>query len=365
MFKPVTSAEPNTLVFETFPLIKAAGFREYDGLWWLGFQGIERRPEVNLLGAQALGMGFGTLVRRKGWGLDVVTGHDFRAYSLSFKLAFTCGLLAAGANVKDVGLAVAPLICQAQTVLDAVCAAFVTASHHENGWIGLKFGTDRSLAIEPQAIVELRDLVLSADFDLPGEGKYETVTGLRESYLAGLTQGAPIKRRLKVVVASANGTAGLFAPQALENSGCQVVGLDIELDHTFPRHVPDPADPDLLEALARKVVEEAADVGFAFDGAGERCGVVDNDGKVIPFSKVSVLLAREIAGSRVGSVFSVDRKWQALFNTDPVLKRHAAVADDFGTLSPYIRQPPAQRNAIAQFQQSGHFHLLPAARAGL
>src|ERR1700710_2421199 len=101
--KPAQDLRPNTLEFETRPLVKATGFREYDARWWFGHPGSDQAPELNLMGVVALGMGIGTLVHERGVRPDIVTGHDYRAYSSSIKTALTTGLMAAGCRVHDVG----------------------------------------------------------------------------------------------------------------------------------------------------------------------------------------------------------------------------------------------------------------------
>ena len=128
--KPVAELEPNTFAFETTALVTPTGFREYDARWWFGHPSSDKKPQINLLGIQALGMGLGTLIRRLGAGPKIVVGHDFRGYSMSIKLALTQGLMAAGAQVKDIGLALSPMAYFAQFALDVPSVAMVTASHN-------------------------------------------------------------------------------------------------------------------------------------------------------------------------------------------------------------------------------------------
>lgn len=164
----VGQAKPNTFAFETSALIKATGFREYDARWWFGHPGSQNEPELNLMGVQALGMGLGTLIRRMGVGPEIVTGHDFRSYSMAIKLALVSGLMAAGARVKDIGLALSPTAYFAQFALDAPSVAMVTASHNENGWTGVKMGAKRPLTFGPEEMSALKAIVLDGDFDLVG-----------------------------------------------------------------------------------------------------------------------------------------------------------------------------------------------------
>ncbi|WP_210328117.1 phosphomannomutase/phosphoglucomutase [Mesorhizobium caraganae] len=355
MIKPVGEARPNTFEFETSALIKASGFREYDARWWFGQPGSAEPPELNLIGVQALGMGLGTLIRRLGVASDIVTGHDFRSYSLSIKLALVSGLMAAGARVKDVGLALSPMAYFAQFALDTPSVAMVTASHNENGWTGVKMGAARPLTFGPEEMSALKTIVLAGDFDLAGGGSYDFVSGFRQTYLADLTTGKRILRPLKVVVACGNGTAGAFAPEALARIGCEVIPLDVELDHTFPHYNPNPEDMQMLHAIRDKVLETGADVGLGFDGDGDRCGVVDNEGNEIFADKVGVLLARAISSLHPGSTFVVDVKSTGLFATDSVLEANGAVTDYWKTGHSYIKRRVAELGAVAGFEKSGHF----------
>lgn len=351
----VGEARPNTFEFETSALIKPSGFREYDARWWFGHPGSEVPPELNLIGVQALGMGLGTLIRRLGAGPDIVTGHDFRSYSLSIKLALVSGLMAAGARVRDIGLALSPMAYFAQFALDTSSVAMVTASHNENGWTGVKMGAARPLTFGPEEMSALKEIVLSGDFDLTGGGSYQFVPGFRATYLDDLVGRKRISRKLRVVAACGNGTAGAFAPEALGRIGCEVIPLDVELDHTFPRYNPNPEDMRMLHAIRDKVLETGADVGLGFDGDGDRCGVVDNEGNEIFADKVGVMLARDISSQHPGSTFVVDVKSTGLFKTDRVLQANGATTDYWKTGHSYIKRRVAELGAVAGFEKSGHF----------
>lgn len=357
--KIVSDVRPNTFEFETSALIKPSGFREYDARWWFGHPGSNETPELNLIGVQALGMGLGTLIRRLGAGPGIVTGQDFRSYSLAIKLALVSGLMAAGARVKDVGLALSPMAYFAQFALDTPSVAMVTASHNENGWTGVKMGAARPLTFGPEEMSALKAIVLSGDFDLVGGGSYDFVADFRKPYLDDLTAGKRISRKLKVVAACGNGTAGAFAPEALERIGCEVIPLDVELDHTFPNYNPNPEDMQMLHAIRDKVLETGADVGLGFDGDGDRCGVVDNEGNEIFADKVGVMLARDISHLYPGSTFVVDVKSTGLFMTDKVLRENGAVTDYWKTGHSYIKRRVAELGAAAGFEKSGHFFFNP------
>ena len=345
---PTQSLIPNTYEYETRPLVKATGFREYDARWLFG-------EEINLMGVQALGLGLGTLLHEMGVKPELVTGHDFRSYSSSIKYALTTGLMAAGVKVHDIGLALSPMAYYAQFALDAAAVAMVTASHNDNGWTGVKMGAQRPVTFGPDEMGRLRDIVLEGRFRFASGGSYVYVENFAERYLADLLDRPKISRRLKVVAACGNGTAGAFAPGLLERLGCDVIPLDAELDYTFPRYNPNPEDLKMLHAMADKVRETGADLGLGFDGDGDRCGVVDNHGEEIFADKIGVMLARDLSQLHPNSTFVVDVKSTGLFMTDPVLKERGATGDYWKTGHSYIKRRVNDLGALAGFEKSGHF----------
>ncbi len=349
-FLPRADLVPNTLAYETEPLVKATGFREYDARWLFG-------PEINLLGVQALGLGLGTYIHELGQS-KIVVGHDFRSYSLSIKNALMLGLVAAGCEVLDIGLALSPTAYFAQFDLDAPCVAMVTASHNENGWTGVKMGANRPLTFGPEEMTRLKEIVLGGAFvERPG-GKVTQVDGVRERFIADVARRVQVKRPLKVVAACGNGTAGAFVPQALRDMGVAVVvEMDCDLDWTFPKYNPNPEDHEMLHAMAKAVTEHGADLALGFDGDGDRCGVVDNTGEEIFADKIGLMLARDLAPLNPGAKFIVDVKSTGLFATDPVLEANGCTTVYWKTGHSYIKRKTAEIGALAGFEKSGHFFL--------
>ena len=350
--KPKPALSPNTYAYESEPLVKATGFREYDARWLL-------EKEINLMGVQALGLGLGTLIHELGVAPRIVTGHDFRAYSASVKTALTTGLMAGGCSVTDIGLALTPMAYFAQFALDVPCVAMVTASHNDNGWTGVKMGANRPLTFGPDEINRLKAIVLEGRYKLRGGGAYAFVDNFPLRYIADLTDRPKLKRRLKVVCACGNGTAGAFAPRVLSAIGCDVVPLDCELDHTFPKYNPNTEDMKMLHAMRDEVLRVKADVALGFDGDGDRCGVVDNEGEEIFADKVGVMLARDISAKHKGATFVVDVKSTGLFMTDPVLRENGAKADYWKTGHSYMKRRVNEIGAVAGFEKSGHFFFNP------
>jgi phosphomannomutase/phosphoglucomutase len=234
----------------------------------------------------------------------------------------------------------------------------VTASHNDNGWTGVKMGANRPLTFGPDEMIALKEIVLNARFK-PGSGSYTFVENFPARYIADLTNRPKLKRRLKVVCACGNGTAGAFSPKVLAAIGCEVVPLDCELDHTFPRYNPNTEDLKMLHALADEVKRTKADVGLAFDGDGDRCGVVDNEGEEIFADKIGVMVARDLSARHRGAVFVADVKSTGLFMTDPQLLNNGAKADYWKTGHSYMKRRTHELGALAGFEKSGHFFFNP------
>ena len=346
--KPVPLLLPNTAAYESQPMVKATGFREYDARWLF-------EKEINLMGVQALGLGLAALLHEMGVRPEVVTGHDFRAYSGAIKQALTVGLMAGGARVHDIGLALSPMAYFAQFALDVPAVAMVTASHNDNGWTGVKMGAQRPVTFGPEEMGRLRDIVLSGALPSRGGGSYRYVENFGEAYLADLANRPKPTRKIRAVAACGNGTAGAFAPQLLARLGIDVVPLDCELDHSFPRYNPNPEDMQMLHAMADKVRESGADVGLGFDGDGDRCGVVDDRGEEIFADKIGVMLARDLSKLHPGATFVVDVKSTGIYATDAVLAGRGVKTDYWKTGHSHIKRRVQDLGALAGFEKSGHF----------
>ena len=352
---PRASLEPNSLEFESLPLVKPTGFREYDARWWFGVSGSAKAPELNLLGVQALGLGLGTLVHEMGVAPRIVVGHDFRSYSQSIKQALTLGLMQAGMDVHDIGLALSPTAYFAQFALDIPCVAIVTASHNENGWTGVKMGAARPLTFGPDEIGRLRDIVLGAQFKPRPGGSCARVEDMRARYIADIASRTKLSRKLKVIAACGNGTAGAFAPDALRAMGAEVVELHCRLDWNFPHYNANPEDKEMLHDMAASVRAHGADVALGFDGDGDRCGIVDDEGEEIFADKVGLMLARDLSAQHANATFVVDVKSTGLYAVDPVLKANGAKVDYWKTGHSYIKRRTTELSALAGFEKSGHF----------
>ncbi|WP_135504048.1 phosphomannomutase/phosphoglucomutase [Roseovarius aestuariivivens] len=350
MTKPAADVTPNTWSFLRDPMIKPTGFREYDARW-------KYPEEINLPGMTALGLGLGTQMHRRGIAPVIAVGNDYRDYSLAIKNALILGLMQAGIQVKDIGPALSPMAYFAQFHLDAPAVAMVTASHNPNGWTGVKMGFERPLTHGPDEMGELKDIVLNGEGETRDGGSYEFVDGVKEAYLDDLVGDFKMTRPLKVVCATGNGTASAFAPELFKRIGVEIVPSHNALDYTFPNYNPNPEAMEMLHDMAASVKASGADLALGFDGDGDRCGVVDDEGEEIFADKVGVIMARDLSKLYPNSTFVADVKSTGLFAADPELQKNGVTADYWKTGHSHMKRRVKEIGALAGFEKSGHYFL--------
>ena len=325
------------------------GFREYDARWLY-------EKDINEKGITNLGKGLGTQIKihTKKNNPRVIVGHDYRSYSEEIKSALKKGLISTGCYVEDVGLSLSPMVYFAQFNLDADAVAMVTASHNENGWTGVKMGIKKGLTHAPEEMKELKDITLNEKFS-NGEGSEKKIENFQQVYKDDLIKDNKINKKLKAVVACGNGTAGVFAPDILRGIGCEVIELDCNLDWTFPKYNPNPEDLEMLHEIAKAVKENKADIGFGFDGDGDRVGVIDDQGNEIFSDKIGLLIARNLSNKHKNSKFIVDVKSTGLYSKDKILLENNCKTIYWKTGHSHIKRKVNTEQALAGFEKSGHF----------
>ncbi|MDB9744543.1 phosphomannomutase/phosphoglucomutase [Pelagibacteraceae bacterium] len=329
--------------------INPNGFREYDARWLY-------KKDVDLEGITDLGKGLGTQIinHTKKTNPRVIVGHDYRSYSEDIKKALINGLTSTGCNVEDIGLSLSPTVYFAQFNLNSDAIAMVTASHNENGWTGVKMGIKKGLTHAPEEMRELKDITLNKKF-IKGKGSIKNIEDFKKIYSEDLIKKNKISKKIKAVVACGNGTAGVFAPEILRSIGCEVIELDCELDWSFPKYNPNPEDLKMLHAIAKSVKDNNADIGFGFDGDGDRCGVVDDKGTEIYSDKIGLLIARNLSNKHKNSKFVVDVKSTGLYLKDAVLLENQCETIYWKTGHSHIKRKVNLEKALAGFEKSGHF----------
>ena len=325
------------------------GFREYDARWLY-------KKDINLSGVTNLGKGLGSQIIKHTNKNNprIIVGHDYRSYSEEIKSALISGLISTGCFVEDIGLSLSPMVYFAQFNLDADGVAMVTASHNENGWTGVKMGIKKGLTHAPDEMKELKEITLQEKF-VQGKGNKKEIKNFDKVYKEDLIKKNKIKKKIKAVVACGNGTAGIFAPDILRQIGCEVIELDCNLDWTFPKYNPNPEDLQMLHEIAKAVKENNADIGFGFDGDGDRVGVIDDEGNEIFSDKIGLLIARNLSNKHNNSKFIVDVKSTGLYSNDKVLIKNKCETIYWKTGHSHIKRKVNNEKALAGFEKSGHF----------
>jgi phosphomannomutase/phosphoglucomutase len=318
-------------------------FREYD------IRGRVNDEELNARSAEWIGRGFGTFLARRHVE-HMVVGYDSRFGSVEIRDGLVKGLRATGRNVLMVGMCLTPMMYWSQYRFKMKGGAMVTGSHNPKGWNGLKLGAGFSSTLVASEIQELYESIAREDF-VEGHGDYAEAT-IIDDYAADLVSRVRMKRPLKVVIDTGNGTAGAFAPRVFRDAGVDVIEQFTDLDPDFPNHEPDPARTDTVEFLGRRVREEGADLGLAFDGDGDRFGVVDERGGVIWPDRYMILLARQVLERQPGGKIVFDVKCTQALDDD--VRAHGGVPIMWKTGHSHIKAKLHEEKAALAGEMSGH-----------
>jgi phosphomannomutase/phosphoglucomutase len=318
-------------------------FREYD------IRGRVNENELNRATAEWIGKAYGTFLEKRGIE-TVVVGHDSRHGSIAIKDTFIAGLLFTGRDVIDIGMCLTPMMYWSQYHFQSRGGAMITGSHNPKEWSGFKLASGLSYTLIGEEIREVLSIIENERY-ADGRGKLR-VEQVDDAYAEDLTRRVRMGRRLKIVVDTGNGTAGAFAPGILKKAGLDVVEQFTELDPDFPNHEPDPALKQTVEALGSRVRKEGADAGFAFDGDGDRLGVVDERGEVVWPDRYMILLARQVLEKQPGAKIVFDVKVSQALEED--IAGHGGVPIMWKTGHSHIKAKLREEKAALAGEMSGH-----------
>ncbi|MCF7980766.1 MAG: phosphomannomutase/phosphoglucomutase [Pseudomonadales bacterium] len=254
--------------------------------------------------AYRLGQAVGTAAQIKG-NDSVVVGADGRLSSPELCAALVRGLRDSGSDVINIGTVPTPLVYFATSITDAKSGIMITGSHNPSNYNGFKIVIDGN-TLANEEIQSLRQMIERNQFS-SGSGELDDVD-IIENYIAQITSDIAIGKPLKVVLDCGNGVAGIVAPKLMEALGCEVIPLYCEIDGRFPNHHPDPGKPENLKDLIDTVLSQEADIGLAFDGDGDRLGVVTNRGNIIWPDRLMMLFAKDVASRNPGADIIYDVK---------------------------------------------------------
>lgn len=276
-------------------------FREYD------LRGRVAEGELTDDSVRLIANAFGRLLLARG-NDRVVVGYDNRPASPGFKDAAVSGLLAVGLEVVDIGLTISPALYFSQYHLESPAGVMITASHNPSDWCGMKLAHGYSRTLGPAEMRELYRLAAAGESGA-GNGRRRSAD-TRDAYLERVTAGTRLERPLRVAVDCGNGGAGVFAYEALQRLGCLTFQLYCDPDDSYPHYFPNPSDLKARRRLRQIVTHPyiRADVGLAFDGDGDRIGVMDERGEDVWSDRVLILLARQVLQRRAGAAVVYDVK---------------------------------------------------------
>jgi phosphomannomutase / phosphoglucomutase len=325
-------------------------------------------PDLTPETAHLIGLATGTYLQRKDGIKNMIVGRDNRTHSDALQKAFIEGVLKTGINVTDIGLASSPMIYWATCFYKMDSGAEITASHNPKYDNGIKIVRKDAHSVADQELQEILKLIQANDFNLPGEpgyihpvgspsqpGQLTTNPDVFQDYKNSIAQITKLARPLKVVIDAGNGITGKFAPELFRSIGCEVTELYCELDGTFPNHEANPEHARNMIELGEKVRELGADLGFGFDGDGDRLGVVDENGKFYSAEYIIMLLSRDLLKTHPGEKIIFDVKVSKNLIKD--IEKHGGKPIMSRTGHSFIEARIREEKGTLAGEKSGHLFL--------
>jgi len=320
------------------------------------FRGYDLRgvvgDDLDAENVEILGKSYATWLLRRNV-TDCVVGYDSRESSPAFRDALVKGLTSSGVSVYDIGMTLSQICYFAQYYFRTRGMVMITASHNPKEFNGFKFGTGFSETMVTEEIHTFRDQTKAMDFYKTGTIGAVTKKDIFPEYKADVLRRVGKIRKFKVVVDSCAATTGLFLPTILREVGCEVVEQNTKPDPTFPVGVADPTEKEVLERLAKRVITEKADLGFAYDTDGDRVGVVDQDGRMLWNDTLVSLFAQDIISSlpKAKIVYNVLCSKQV----DDVIRQNGGTPLMWMTGHSFIKAKVKEEHAPFGGELSGHF----------
>jgi len=320
-------------------------FRNYD---IRGIAGVDLDAEK----VEAIGKAYGTFLNKRKIH-EIVAARDSRISGEEYLKAFIKGVTSTGIDVINLGEVMTQMMYYGQYRFQTNGGVMVTASHNPWNFNGFKLAIAFSQTTGPEEVQEIRSYVEKENFYVAENSGNVTEANIKEDYARDVLKRIRIKKKFKVVMDSHHGTTGLYNPEILKRAGCEVIAVKTNVDGNFPAGTPDPTDAHVMEQIAKLVVDNKADIGFAYDGDGDRMGFVDNKGRILWNDIAVAIFAREILERFPGSKIvyntlcsQVVRKVIEEYHGIPIIWRvgHA-----------FIKEKIALEGAMFGGELSGHF----------
>lgn len=329
------------LIMKVNPLI----FRNYD------IRGVVDK-DLNEDVVRAIGKAYGTFLRRRKI-KQMVCGRDCRLSGELYQKAFIAGVISTGVDVIDIGLVMTQMVYFAQYRFQTNGGAMLTASHNPWNFNGFKLAVGYSQTTGPDEVQELLKTVETDNYFVAEKPGSISIADVKEDYINDVLKRVTLKKSFKVVIDSHCGTTGIYNPEILRRAGCEVVEVNTKVDGSFPEGTPDPTDAKLMNKLADIVKENKADIGFAFDGDGDRIGLTDEKGNVLWNDVVLAIFAKEILERFPGSKIVYNTLCSQVVRE--VIKQNGGTPIIWKTGHAFIKAKIAQEKAVFGGELSGHF----------
>ena len=321
--------------------VPAEIFRAYD---IRGIVGATLTAQV----VRAIGQALGTLALEAG-GTTIAIGRDGRLSGPELSAALAEGIAASGANVIDIGMVPTPVTYFAAYHLGCGSAVMLTGSHNPPDYNGIKM-VIAGTTLAGEAIQELRRRIESGRV-AKGAGRIEH-REIADAYLERVVGDVKLARPMKIAIDCGNGVTGDIAPRLFRQLGCEVTALYSEIDGRFPNHHPDPSQPKNLADLVALLADSDAELGLAFDGDGDRLGVVTKDGKIIYPDRQLMLYAKDVLARNPGATIIYDVKCTRLL--EPWIESHGGVPLIWKTGHSFVKAKLKETGAPLAGEMSGH-----------
>ncbi len=295
-----------------------------------------------------IGQAVGSEVIANG-GDSIVIGRDGRLSGPMLAEVLSNGLRASGVNVIDIGLAPSPVVYYSSYSKNITSCIAITGSHNPPDYNGFKIVVD-GVTLSAERIQGLKQRILDNDF-AKGEGTYVREQVIDE-YIDRIVSDIKLERRMKIVIDSGNGVAGATAPQVFKGIGCDVIDLFSDVDGTFPNHHPDPSQIENLQDLIAAVKDNDAELGLAFDGDGDRLGVVTKKGSIVWADRQMILFAQDVLSRNPGAEIVYDVKCSR--NLPSEIEAAGGKATMWRTGHSFIKAKLKESGAALAGEMSGH-----------
>ena len=295
-----------------------------------------------------IGQAVGSEVIKSG-GKQIVIGRDGRLSGPELSQHLANGLQAAGVDVVDIGIAPSPVVYYSSYSKNIPSCIAITGSHNPPNYNGFKMVVDGT-TLSAESIQSLKQRILTDDFS-QGSGGYSQQTVIPD-YSQTIIDDIKLQRSMKIVIDCGNGVAGATAPEIFKGIGCEVIELFSEVDGTFPNHHPDPSQAENLVDLIAAVKQHDADLGLAFDGDGDRLGVITKSGDIVWPDRQIILFAQDILARNPGAEIIYDVKCTRLLPA--AIEAAGGKATMWRTGHSFIKAKLKETGAALAGEMSGH-----------